>query len=138
MNGFGFQYGWNLIVTDRRIVFNMVEDAFADESDVWLQAREKEAKATGREWRDLDEVSQPSSPWQRLARRPISELLSNDVNFFIPLHVIVAIKIVPQARRHSDEVRFIIPGEVLTFAFPVGLAAHARSVLERAVPGRVQ
>ena len=82
VNGFGFQYGWNLIVTDRRIVFNMVEDAFADESDVWLQAREKEAKATGREWRDLDEVSQPSSPWQRLARRPISELLSNDVNFF--------------------------------------------------------
>ena len=44
----------------------------------------------------------------------------------------------PAARRHADEVRFILPGEVLTFALPEGSAARARSVLERAVPGRVR
>lgn len=138
VDGFGFQYGWNLVVTDRRIVFNMIEDAFADESDVWLRAREEEAKAAGREWRDLDEAGRPGSPWQRLAGRPIPELLSSDVNFFIPLHAIGAVEVVPRARRHADEVRFILPGEVLTFALPEGSAARARSVLERAVPGRVR
>ena len=116
----------------------MIDDPFADESDEWLRAREKEAKAARREWRDVDEGGRPDSPWQRLAGMPIPELLSNDVNFFVPLHVIEAIEIVPGRKRGSEEIRFALPGEVLTLVFPGETADLARDVLGRALPGRVR
>ena len=122
----------------RAILFSMIDDPFADESDEWLRAREKEAKAARREWRDVDEVGRPDSPWQRLAGMPIPELLSNDVNFFVPLHVIEAIEIVPGRKRGSEEIRFALPGEVLTLVFPGETADLARDVLGRALPGRVR
>lgn len=138
VNGFGFQYVWNLIVTDRRLVLCMCEDEFVDETEEWLRAKENEAKTAERDWRDLDEIGRPDSPWQRLAGTPIHGLLANDVNFFIPLRAVGAVEVVPGARRHGDEVRFTLPGEVVTLSFPQGTAELARGVLERALPGRVR
>ena len=50
VEGFGFQYTWIIVVTDRRVLFCMLEDDVADEIGAWIEAREKEAKKSGRKW----------------------------------------------------------------------------------------
>jgi len=116
----------------------MIEDAEADEAGAWLDTREREARAVGRDWRQGTEAGRPDAPWQRRAVTPVCQLLENDVNFFLPLHRIGDVVIEPGGRRRGDQVRFSLPGSELALTFPDGTAEHARSVLGRALPGRVR
>lgn len=138
VEGFGFQYVWHLVVTDRRIVYRMIEEEEADEMGSWLDACEKEAKGAGRDWRQGEEAGRQDAPWQRRASIPVSRLLERDVNFFIPLQTIGEVVIDVGGRRRGDQVRFSLPGSELSLAFPDGTAEYARSVLGQALPGRVR
>jgi hypothetical protein len=138
VDGFGFQYVWNLVVTDRRVVYCMIEDEEADEAGAWLDAREREARAEGRVWRQGEEAGRRDAPWQRRAATPVSRLLERDVNFFIPLTTIGEVVIEQGGRRRSDRVGIALTGGELSLSFPDGTASHASSVLGRALPGRVR
>lgn len=138
VEGFGFQYVWHLVVTDRRIVYCMIKDEEADEMGAWLDAREQEAKGAGRDWRQGEEAGRQDAPWQRHAGIPVSRLLERDVNFFVPLPTIGEVVITAGGRRRGDQVRFSLPGSELSLTFPDGTAEYARSVLDQALPGRVR
>lgn len=138
VDGFGFQYVWNLVVTDRRIIYCMIEDEEADEAGAWLDAREQETRAAGRDWREGEEAGRSDAPWQRRAATPVSRLLETDVNFFLPLGAITEVQVEPGGRRRGDTVRFALAGGELSLIFPDGTAAYASSVLERALPERVR
>jgi hypothetical protein len=137
VKGFGFQYAWNLVVTDRRVIFCMIEDDFADEMAAWEETQRKQAKSAGRKWRDGDGAGRPDAPWQRFMEKPASELLENEVNFFLPLPCIRQVKIVPGGPGKADAIGLILPGGPLDLVFPEGTADHGRSVLEKVLPGRV-
>lgn len=138
VEGFGFQYVWHLVVTDRRIVYCMIEDEEADEMGRWLDACEKEAKDAGRDWSQGQEAGRQDAPWQRRASISIPRLLERDVNFFVPLQTIGQVVVEAGGRRRGDKIRFSLPGSELSLAFPDGTADYARSVLGQALPGRVR
>lgn len=137
VKGFEYQYTWNLVVTDRRIIFCMIEDEFADAIASWKELQEKQAKSDGLKWKEGDVADRLDAPWQRLMEKPVAELLENEVNFFIPALCIRQVTIVPGKPGKADTVSLSIPGEALALVFPEGTALHARTVLERAFPGRV-
>ncbi len=138
VDGFGFQYVWDLVVTDRRVVYCLIEENEGDEAGAWLDAREREARAAGREWRQGEEAGRGDAPWQRRAATGVSCLLEPDVSFFIPLGAIREVRVEPGGRRRGDRVTFVHTGGELSLSFPDGTAEHAQSVLGRALPGRVR
>jgi hypothetical protein len=132
VKGFGFQYYHNLIVTDRRIIFSMIEDDFADEMNAWVSARQKEAKKAGKNLREGELAGIPDAPWQRFMNSPISSFFENEVNFFIPLPAVRQANILP-----GDTLTLDLTGEPYTVRFPEGTGDHLRTVLGQVLPGRV-
>jgi hypothetical protein len=137
VKGFGFQYTWIVVVTDQRVLFCMVEDDVADEMTAWIEAREKEAKKAGQKIREGELAGLPDAPWQQLMKEPVSALLENDVNFFIPLSAIRSAKIAPGGPRQGDKLSFVLPGEPYDIVFPEGSADHIRAVLGPVLQGRM-
>jgi hypothetical protein len=136
VEGFGFQYTWILVVTDKRVLFCMVEDEVADEMTAWIEARQKEAKMAGRKFREGELAGLPDAPWQQFMTGPVSALLENDVNFFIPLSSILSARLVPGGPRQGDKLIFDLPGGPCDIVFPEGTADHIRAVLGPALQGR--
>jgi hypothetical protein len=132
VKGFGFQYYHNLIVTDRRIIFSMIEDDFADEMNAWVSAKQKEAKKAGKKLRTGELAGMPDAPWQRFVNNPISSFFENEVNFFIPLPAIRQARILP-----GDTLTLDLTGEPYTVQFPEGTEEHLRMVFGQVLPGRV-
>jgi hypothetical protein len=137
VKGFGFQYTWLVVVTNQRVLFCMVEDDIADEMTAWIEAREKEAKKAGQKIREGELAGLPDAPWQQLMKKPVSALLENDVNFFIPLSAIRSVKLTPGGTRQGDKLSFVLPGESYDIVFPEGSADHIKAVLGRVLPGRM-
>jgi hypothetical protein len=129
---FGFQYTFILVVTDRRIIFSMIEDDFADEMNAWIRDKEKEAKKAGKKVREGELAGMPDAPWQRFTGEPISSLLENEVTFFIPLSAIQQARILP-----GDTLTLDLTGGPYTVRFPEGTAEHLRKVIGQVLPGRV-
>ncbi len=137
VSGFGFQYTWNMVVTEARVIFCMIEDDMADEMNSWIENRQKEAKKSGQTIRDGELAGRPDAPWQRLMTSPVPALLGNEVNFFIPLTAIQNVTLSPGSRKQSDVLRFSLPGDPYEVTFPGGSAARIREVLENVLPGRI-
>jgi hypothetical protein len=137
VEGFGFQYTWILVVTDKRVLFCMVEDEMADEIGAWTEARQKEAKSAGRKFRDGELAGSPDAPWQQLIKDPIPTLLENDVNFFIPVPSILSARLVPGGPRKGDELSFDLRGGPCSIVFPDGTADYIRAVLGPVLKGRL-
>jgi len=138
VEGFGFQYTWNVVVTDQRLVFCMIEDEFADEANEWIEQRGKEAKKARRDWKVGDAGGQPDAPWQRFMKRSVLSLLENEVNFFIPLSVIQSAELVPGGPGQADELCFYVPGQPYDIVFPERMAEHIRAVLGKVLAGRMK
>jgi hypothetical protein len=136
VEGFGFQYSWNLVITDNRLIFCMIEDDFADEATEWIEKQVKEAKKSGRTWRMSDAMELPGSPWLRLMNMSISSLLENEVNFFIPLPIVNSVQLVPGGPGQADELCFFLPGEPYDIVFPNGTAGQIQAVLGAVLAGR--
>ena len=136
VEGFGFQYTWIVVVTEKRLIFCMVEDEFADEVTEWINARIKEARKTGRKLREGDLAGVPDAPWQRFMKRSVSSLLENEVNFFIPLSVIQSVELVPGGPGQADELCLFLPGQPYDIIFTEGTAGHIRTVLGAVLAGR--
>jgi len=133
VKGFGFQYTWTLVVTDRRILFYMDTDDFVDEMQDWLEIKRTEAKKAGRKLREGELAGHPDAPWQKLAQEPVKSLLSeSDVNFFVPLDAIRSVRILP-----GDTIRFDLPGEPYEIVFAEGSTDHIRKVLGQVLGGRL-
>jgi len=137
VKGFEYQYTWNLVVTSRRVFFCMIEEEFADEIGSWYEMQEKQAKSAGQKWREGEMAGRPDAPWQRLMEKPVTELLGNELNYFIPLSSIRQVKVLPGKPGKADTICLSLPGETLSLVFPEGTAPHARTVLDRVLPGRV-
>ncbi|MEI7433473.1 MAG: zinc ribbon domain-containing protein [Methanomicrobiales archaeon] len=137
VKGFGFQYTWIVVVTDQRVLFCMVEDDIADEMTAWIEAREKEANKAGRKWKEGELAGLPDAPWQQLMKKPVSALLENDVNFFIPLSAIRSVKLTPGGKRQGDKLSLVLPGESYDIVFPEGTADHIMTVLGTVLKGRI-
>jgi hypothetical protein len=115
----------------------MVEDDVADEMTAWIEAREKDAKKAGQKIREGELAGLPDAPWQQLMMEPVSALLENDVNFFIPLSAIRSVKLAPGDPRQGDKLSFVLPGEPYDVVFPGGSADHIRAVLGPVLQGRM-
>ncbi len=137
VKGFEYQYTWNLVVTDRRVIFCVIEEEFADAIGSWYELQEKQAKRAGQKWREGEGAGRPDAPWQRLLEKTVPELLGNELNYFIPLSSIRQVKIVPGKPGKADTLCLSLPGETLSLVFSEGTAPHARGVLERVLPGMV-
>ena len=135
VEGFGFQYTWILVVTDKRVLFCMVEDETADEMTAWIEERQKGAKTAGLKFREGELAGLPDAPWQQFMKGPVPPLLENDVNFFIPLSSILSARLVPGGLRRGDKLSFDLPGGPFDIVFPEGTADHIRAVLGPALPG---
>ena len=136
VSGFGFQYTWNMVVTDARVIFCMIEDDMADEMNSWTENRQKEAKKSGQNILDGELAGRPDAPWQRLMTSPVPALLGNEVNFFIPLTAIQKVTLI-SGQKQTDVLRFFLPGDPYEVVFPGGSAARIREVLEKVLPGRI-
>jgi hypothetical protein len=132
VKGFGFQYTFILVVTDRRIIFSMIEDDFADEMNAWIRVREKEAKNAGKKVREGELAGMPDAPWQRFKGEPVSSFFENEVNFFIPLSAIQQARILG-----GDKLALDLKGSSYTVDFPEGTSEHLRLVLGQVLPGKV-
>lgn len=137
VGGFGFQYTWNMVVTEARVMFCMIEDDVADEMNTWIENQKKEAKKSGQKLRVGELAGRPDAPWQRFMTSPASSLLVNEVNFFIPLTAIQKVKIVLDGQKQTDKLRFFLPGEPYDIVFPNGSGGHIRQLLEKVLPGRI-
>ena len=115
----------------------MVEDDIADEMTAWIEAREKEANKAGRKWKEGELAGLPDAPWQQLMKKPVSALLENDVNFFIPLSAIRSVKLTPGGKRQGDKLSLVLPGESYDIVFPEGTADHIMTVLGTVLKGRI-
>jgi hypothetical protein len=136
VEGFGFQYSWTVVVTGKRVCFCMIEDDFADEMTTWLEMQEKQAKATGRPWREGEEAGNRDAPWQMFRDKPVPELLENEVNFFIPLSRIGSVEITAGGPGEADTVCLTLPGGPYCLVFPGGTSGHARQVLRKVLAVR--
>jgi hypothetical protein len=137
VKGFGFQYSWNIVVTDQRFIFCMIEDDLADEVTEWTERVKKDARKAGRTLRDEDLTTLPDAPWHKLMNEPVTALLENDVNFFIPLSAIQSIKIVTGSNGQAEELWFSLHGEPYHVGFHGESASYIRQLLEKVLPGRV-
>ena len=115
----------------------MIEDDLADEVTEWTEKVKKDARKAGRTLRDEDLTALPDAPWQKLMKEPVTALLENDVNFFIPLSAIQSATIVPGSSGKGDKLRLVLQGEQYDVVFPEGTADYARSVIGAVLPGRV-
>jgi hypothetical protein len=79
----------------------------------------------------------PDAPWQQFMKGPVSALLENDVNFFIPLSAVRSAKIVPGDPRQGDKLSLVLSGQLFDVVFPEGTADHIRAVLGAVLPGRM-
>jgi hypothetical protein len=138
VEGFGFQYTWNVVVTENRLIFCMIEDEYADEAAEWINARTKETKKTGRKLREGDLAGVPDAPWQRFMKRSVSSLLENEVNFFIPLSIIQSVELVPGSPGQADELCIYLPGQPYDIIFTEGTAGHIQTVLGTVLAGRMK
>jgi hypothetical protein len=136
VEGFGFQYSWNVVVTDQRLIFCMIEDEFADEVTEWIEKQSKEAKKAGRKWNVSDAAGLPDSPWLRFMNSSVSSLLETEVNFFIPLSTINQVQLVPGGPGQADELCFFLPGQPYDIVFPEGSAGQIQAVFGTVLAGR--
>ncbi len=137
VEGFGFQYTWIVVVTEKRLIFSMTEDEFADEVDKWIKEKEKEARNTGREIQEGELIRRSDAPWQRFMTRSISSLLENEVNFFIPLSTVQSVDLIPNNPGQAVELCFHLPGGPYDLQFPAGSAGYIGSILEPVLPGKL-
>ncbi len=137
VEGFGFQYTWIVAVTEKRLIFCMIEDEFADEINEWIKDREKEGKKTGRDIREGELFCRPDAPWQRFMNRSVSSLLENEVNFFIPLSVVRSVDLIPNNPGQAVELCINLPGESYDLQFPAGSAGYLRSILDPVLTGKL-
>lgn len=138
VEGFGFQYTWNVVVTDQRLIFCMVEDEFADASTEWITAKSKEKRKNGMKFQEGNLAGQQDAPWQRFMQKPVSSLLENEVNFFIPLSSIRSVDLIPGGPGQADELCFHVPGEPYDILFPGGTAGHIRILLETVMEDKMK
>lgn len=129
VEGFGFQYSWIVVVTEKRLIFFMIEDEFADELSKWTKEREKDAKKSGRELQEREILGRSDAPWQRFRNRTISSLLENEVNFFIPLSAILSADLIPNGPGQAVELCIHLPGEPYDIQFPAGSEGHIQNIL---------
>ena len=105
----------------------MVEDDVADEMTEWIEPGRRKQRRPGRKCVRGNLPALPDAPWQQLMKEPVSALLENDVNFFIPLSAIQSAKIAPGGPRQGDKLSFVLPGEPYEVVFPEGSADHIRA-----------
>jgi hypothetical protein len=127
VEGFGFQYSWNLVVTDRRIIFSSIGEELAERMVSWAEG------TTGRAGGD----GTTGAPWDELMSMSPETLLEPGETFFLPLSAISSVDIVEGGPGQADEICFFLPGVPYSLVFPGGTGAYARAVLSQVMPGRM-
>jgi hypothetical protein len=127
VEGFGFQYSWNLVVTNQRIIFASIDEALAERMTAWIE------RSAGR----AGGVNMTGAPWEELLTIDPETLLLPGENFFLPLSAISSVDVVGGGPGQADEVCFFLPGTPYSLVFPGGTGAYARTVLSHVLQGRV-
>jgi len=135
VEGFGFQYYFDLIITNQRVIFTCENEAMADETTEYLKSMEKAAKKRGEKWNVPPGIGDVAgSPYDRYRSLPLPEILLNgmDVNFFIPWTSVSGVGL-QQSGKSTDVISFALGTGDITLKIPSGSAAYAVSLLENVI-----
>jgi hypothetical protein len=138
-DGFGFAYGFTLVVTTGRIIYAFVNDTFAD---IQIAYMKRFLKETGKDRQQLDEMISEAppgdAPWQGYLRKPLREIFSEDpINFFIPLQQIRSAMITAGKKNKGDLLVLKLGSHEERLNLDPGFGQLASRVLSPALQGRV-